>query len=211
MFKKKLCLALIVGFSLFGFPSAFAADAPVVSDPEKLKLIKELLVASRTTRNARVGFDLVFSQQIKGMTGAMADRIDRNPMLTQNQKAEAKADMTAAFERRTKRFNELVNEQLHLDEAIEQTFIPMFDKHFTSDELKEMLTYFKSPVGQKSLDLLPQMSMEAALTLNKQLVPKLREISIQVEEEEQARGKTPATTTTPPAVQNDASTKQTSP
>lgn len=190
MFRNKLCLVLIVALcGAFGSPWALADDAASAPEAEKLKLIKELLVASRTTRNARVGFDLVFSQQMKGLTSSLADRIDRNPMLTQAQKTEAKADMTQAFERRTKRFNELVNEQLHLDEAIEQVFIPMFDKHFTDEEIRQMLVYFKSPVGQKSLDLLPQMSVEAAMTLNKQLVPKLKEISIQVEEEEQARGK----------------------
>ncbi len=162
------------------------AGSTTATPPEKLKVIKEMLVASRTTRNARLGFDLIFGQQIRGITTGISERIDKNPMLTSSQRADAKRAATEALKRRSDRFSKLVTEELHLDQAIEQAFIPMFDQHFTIQELKEMLAYYNSPIGQKSLDLLPAMSIEAAMKLNAQLVPKLKEISAQIDAEERA-------------------------
>lgn len=191
MSVQKLCYAVVMIFAgcvTFATVSLAADNAPPATStsPEKLKLIKEVLVESRTTRNARVGFDLVFGQEIKGMTAAQSDRIDRDPMLTVAQKAERKRIMSESLQRRSKRFSDLITEKVNLDQAIDEVFVPLFDKHFTEAELNAMLVYFKSPVGQKSLDLLPQMSMEAAMTLSVRLMPKLKEISAQVEAEERA-------------------------
>lgn len=105
-------------------------------------------------------------------------------MLTSKQKVDAKRVASEALTRRSDRFSQLVTEDLHLDQAIEQAFIPMFDQNFTIQELQEMLAYYKSPIGQKSLDLLPTMSMEAAMKLNAQLMPKLKEISAKIDAEE---------------------------
>lgn len=185
-----------------------AAEATKIP-ADKLKVIKDLLVASRTTRNAKVGFDLVFGQEIKGMTAGVNDRIDRNPMMTAAQKADAKRTVGEMLKRRGDRFTQLVNEQMNMETAIEEVFIPMFDRHFTMDELKEMLAYYKSPVGQKALDLLPQMSMEAATTLNARLLPKLREISAQVDAEERESAEKELSKTAQPA--GNAGSTQTSP
>jgi hypothetical protein len=166
--------------------AAGTASAKSTVAPEKLKAIQDLLVASRTKRNAKMGFDLVFGQEIKGLSAALGDRIDRNPMLTSAQKADAKRIMSESLDRRRDRFARLFNEQIDLDGAIEDVYVPMFDKHFTLAEIKEMLTYFNSPVGQKSLNLLPQMSSEAAVALNVRLLPKLKEIGQMVDEQERA-------------------------
>ena len=182
-------LKLSVMALMFCLASGAACAASTTDDipPAKLSLIKELLVASRTTANAKMGFDLIFSQEIKGIAAGVSARVDANPMLTQSQRAEQKKKITDMLTWRSERFKELLNQKINMDEAIQQVFIPMFNEHFTDDELKGMLAYYKSPVGQKSLDMLPQMSTEAATKLNLQLIPKMKEISEQINQEERDR------------------------
>ena len=38
----------------------------------------------------------------------------------------------------------------------------LYKKHFSDDEIKELLTFYRSPVGSKSVDLMPQLFAEGA-------------------------------------------------
>lgn len=38
----------------------------------------------------------------------------------------------------------------------------LYKKHFSDDEIKELLVFYRSPVGSKSVDLMPQLFAEGA-------------------------------------------------
>ncbi|GAB3544936.1 DUF2059 domain-containing protein [Spirosoma fluminis] len=40
--------------------------------------------------------------------------------------------------------------------------IPVYEKHYTHDEIKELLAFYKSPLGQKSIRELPAIMQESA-------------------------------------------------
>lgn len=45
-------------------------------------------------------------------------------------------------------------------DALIDRVIPIYAKHFTPEELKELVTFYKSPVGSKNLKLAPQLMTE---------------------------------------------------
>ncbi|SFE48441.1 hypothetical protein SAMN05216167_114114 [Spirosoma endophyticum] len=40
--------------------------------------------------------------------------------------------------------------------------IPVYDKHYTHDEIKELLAFYKSPLGQKTIKELPTIMQESS-------------------------------------------------
>ncbi|WP_086686336.1 DUF2059 domain-containing protein [Nostoc sp. T09] len=41
-------------------------------------------------------------------------------------------------------------------------FIPIYNKYFTNDEIKQIIAFYQTPLGQKTLTVLPQLSRESA-------------------------------------------------
>jgi len=56
-------------------------------------------------------------------------------------------------------WNTFVHE-VHSDELIDLV-IPIYDKYYTHDEIQELMRFYQSPVGQKTIKVLPKLSAEA--------------------------------------------------
>ncbi|HKT25724.1 MAG TPA: DUF2059 domain-containing protein [Terriglobales bacterium] len=50
--------------------------------------------------------------------------------------------------------------EVHSDELIDLV-IPIYDKYYTRDEIQELTRFYQSPVGQKTIKVLPKLSAEA--------------------------------------------------
>jgi len=51
-------------------------------------------------------------------------------------------------------------DNVRVDEIIEQ-LIPLYDKHFSADELKAYITFYSSPEGQRLLQTIPVLMEES--------------------------------------------------
>lgn len=49
--------------------------------------------------------------------------------------------------------------ELKPDEMINE-FIPIYSKYFTNEEIKQMIAFYQTPLGQKTLSVMPQLSSE---------------------------------------------------
>ncbi|MDZ8052599.1 MAG: DUF2059 domain-containing protein [Aulosira sp. ZfuVER01] len=47
-------------------------------------------------------------------------------------------------------------------EDMTNEFIPIYSKYFTNDEIKQIIAFYQTPIGQKTLTVLPQLSRESA-------------------------------------------------
>ena len=50
--------------------------------------------------------------------------------------------------------------EVHSDELIDLV-VPIYDHYYTLDEIHELTRFYQSPVGQKTIKVLPQLSSEA--------------------------------------------------
>jgi hypothetical protein len=60
-----------------------------------------------------------------------------------------------------KRFRALFNEQLNFLTIIETVYPPLYDKYFSEEELRQMVTFYRTPVGRKSIEVMPSLMQEA--------------------------------------------------
>jgi len=72
-------------------------------------------------------------------------------------------------------------------EITEQMCYPLYDKFFTEDELKGLLSFYKSPVGQKSIVVMPALMQESMQRASEMILPKIEPIITEVLEEEKQR------------------------
>jgi hypothetical protein len=75
------------------------------------------------------------------------------------------------FEAFAERFHTLFVERLNFSTIIEDVYPPLYDKHFSEKELRQMLAFYHTPVGRKSIELMPSLMQEAAAGVEKTVRP----------------------------------------
>ena len=136
---------------LLGGGRAFAADEP---DAEALKAAKELCA-------------IVTKDSLKQMSVQMSaltwPGIEKNLKAKQTVTAAQISSLRQDFEKIQVDF---------LAEVMEDA-PPIYARHFTVAELRELIAFYKTPIGQKTISVLPQVTAEVmALVMPK--LPKLQ-------------------------------------
>jgi hypothetical protein len=179
----------IVTIFLISFAPLQAFGSPPGQEikAEKRGLIKELFDVTRAGLLSQNATDAMLNQLEKNMPQLAAQVIDSAPALKPKRRAELQKVMDETRTRMLRRMRDLMHEKMNLAEITEQMFYPLYDKYFNEDELRGLISFYKSPVGQKSLDVLPALFQEALARSSELMEPKLMPIIMQVLDEEKQR------------------------
>ncbi|MBA2733740.1 MAG: DUF2059 domain-containing protein [Acidobacteria bacterium] len=185
MHKRILKSALTI--ALFISVSAITATAQDKISPEKRALIKEMIVVT-DIQKASDSIMKALDQQLDSVEPQrIAESVNAMPDLTPQEREEMIREQTEDSARFRKRFQELTREKLNLPQLMEQLMYSIVDKYYTEDDLKSLIVFYKSPVGRKMLETMPQMMTDIILRSNEIIRPKLEEISKQILDEEKKR------------------------
>jgi hypothetical protein len=160
-----------------------AAKAQDEIKPAKRALIKELYMATRADKMAESFAKIILTQMERDLpkmiseTPEMADLKSRDRELVQRTIVETS---TRVF----KRFKELMPQRINFAEVMEQMFYPIYDKFFTEEELKDLVAFYKSTTGQKSIEVMPQLMQDAVQRSSQALNAKVMELVTEVMQEE---------------------------
>lgn len=83
-----------------------------------------------------------------------------------------------AFDYMSEEVNAVLDEEISLNGGFFDLIYPIYNKHFNNQELKEIIAFNKTPLGQKMNKVLPQITQEAMIagqTFGKSLGPKIQE------------------------------------
>jgi len=117
-----------------------SADASAKVDPAKEADIRQLMDVTGTKDLGKQLMDAGIAQFRASVTESQPD----------NPRAKQFAD---AFAQRFEK---------HFDpHALTETVIPIYDKHLSSEDLRELLAYYQSPFGQRMLKVLPEVARES--------------------------------------------------
>lgn len=157
--------------------------------PQKEALIKELLNLTGGEESVEKISTMMMEFQRAESEKMVMSMIDDDTVLTPDEKAELKKTIAESTGRLVKRLEEFFTKEINLSGLLEEVAIPIYDKNFTEAELREMVAFFKTPAGQKSIKLAPEMMMASMKAFSEKLVPKLMDFVKSVTEEEVARMK----------------------
>ena len=65
------------------------------------------------------------------------------------------------FDAFAERFRALFAERLNFSQIIEAVYLPLYDKYFSEQELREMVAFYRTRVGRKSIEVMPSLMQEA--------------------------------------------------
>ncbi len=135
-------------------PAPAAAPAPVVVTPEARAAIKELFDVMSTKENLGKTFAAMSQTLAPQMAQAMNQQIEANATLTPELKAKVRSGMNEPFSNAVKDAQGIVTSPKLVDETIEKMY-PIYAKYYTVAEIKQLVAFYKSPIGAKTLTAMP--------------------------------------------------------
>lgn len=192
MYHRMIRVGLILCVLLCGSAALARAQQPQQElTPEKRALINELLAAidARTTVNSLI--DTMLSQAEKSSEQMVADTISERGDMTPQEKEEHRKKMMASSARMNKRFRELMAQRIDMLKIMQDISYSVYYKYFTEDEIKDMIAFYKSPTGKKSIEVMPKLFSDSMTRTAEVLMPKLRQIIKEITDEELKNDETP--------------------
>jgi len=65
------------------------------------------------------------------------------------------------FDAFAERYQALFTERLNFSTIIEAVYPPLYDKYFSEAELRQMVAFYRTPAGRKSIEVMPSLMQEA--------------------------------------------------
>ena len=171
--KKLTSILFTVALVVFAGFNAHAQDksAPSAVSPEKLVLIKELLALSGQSSQQMA--DEMYDAQMKETRAIMSRMFDSDEYFSAADKADLKKSAEDSFDRMAKKVKFFFKTELNLEAMLDEIAVTTYDKHFSESELHDLLAFYKSPTGKKSISVTPEMMREMMAYMFEKVMPKL--------------------------------------
>lgn len=140
--------------------TAPASAAPVTVTPDARAAIKELLDVMNTRENLSKTFQAMSQTLPPQMAQAMNRQIEVNTSLTPEQKVKVREGMNQPFENAVKEATAMVGDPKLVDSTIEKMY-GIYAKYYTVPEVRQLVAFYKSPLGVKTLTTMPQAINES--------------------------------------------------
>jgi hypothetical protein len=178
---------LVMVLLLFALTLATESNAQESISAEKKALIKELLVVTDAKNNAEKVLDSILLQMEKEMPRILMQTSSQDPRvkrMSAQERAALKKYIDESSVRIGNRFRELVPQRLNFAETIEQISYSLYDKFFTEGELKDLIVFYGSATGKKSIKVMPQLMAESMQRYSELAMPKILQLISEISEEE---------------------------
>lgn len=171
---KQLVAAALVTFTL-AMPGAFAqtaAPSAAQLDPAAATAVKELMDAMKFRDVMQMSFSQMQQNMPQMMLQGATAGINANPKLSEAQKKDAIATAAKELPEAAKAFAGIMNDPKLMDELVAET-MPLYAKHFNVEELRAMTVFYRSPVGAKMLQTMPQLMGESMQISERVVTPRM--------------------------------------
>lgn len=75
------------------------------------------------------------------------------------------------FDAFAERFQALFAERLNFSTIMETVYPPVYDKYFSEEELRQMVAFYRTPVGRKAIEVMPSVMQEAGRAIEDAVWP----------------------------------------
>lgn len=155
-------------------------------DPEKKRLIDELLELTDAQNNTINVIDAIFAQfkeDYKRMA-AQYDYLDRDDTVVNRVESVERRMYIERELQNLRRVRKIFTERLDYNELVKELYCPLYDKYFTTEELRDIVAFYKTPTGKKTILVMPQLFRESMARSNEVLTPKITQLMQELMDEE---------------------------
>ncbi len=165
----------------------FQAVGQNTVSPQKRALIKELLEATEAVKLAESTSQTMMAQMEQDFPKIMEMLLTQQAADSKLTAAQRKAlidDSGKSSMRMLKRFQERALAAIKFGELLETISVELYDKYFTEDELKDMIAFYRTPTGKKTIQIMPQLVNDAMQKTTEIVTPKIMDVLNELIQEE---------------------------
>jgi hypothetical protein len=140
MYRPTILACALLLLSSF---SSHSADAPSVPDSKQAAIIK-LMEITGSDQMGKMFAGMFISQSAQAMQIAYPEMPARA--------VEVISDVV----------NQVVGTELATGD-LQRSLIPVYDRHFSEEEINALIAFYESPVGQKSIQVMPKLTEESTM------------------------------------------------
>lgn len=185
MFCRRFA-TFIITLVLILSPLVITVNAQEEISSEKKALIKELLEITETKKTYENIIDMVLLQCQNDYPRRITQML-HDAKVPEDKQGEIQKQLLESGLRFSKRFRELYPERLNFQRIMEPIYCSLYNKYFTEDELRDLIIFYKSATGKKSINIMPQLMQESMQKSNESLNPKIIELVNEILQEEKKR------------------------
>ncbi|MGF1493189.1 MAG: DUF2059 domain-containing protein [Microcoleaceae cyanobacterium] len=104
--------------------------------------------------------------------------------LSPEERRDAIQEITSETNRILEKFGQRLIQELSFDEIVERVYYPLYNKYYTEADLEALIEFYKTPIGQKSIQVTPQLLQESFQLTSEVIQPKVINIIREVLAEE---------------------------
>lgn len=155
--------------------------------PAKKALILELLKMTDADKQVEMILNQLTLSHQRRYPILFAQAVNAAPNLSEEKKKELIASAQEQSTRSSERLRQLFVQKIDLSKVMQEVALQVYDKNFTESEMQDIITFYKTPTGKKTLQALPAVMSESMEMTTALISPPLGEIMKQVMEEERVR------------------------
>lgn len=165
-------LAVVLTFSV----AAFSQEAEISISPQKHALIAELITVTKAEQSVKDIIETTFRQMDETYPELCADLINSRNDLTPAMRKQLLESVLNSQSREKSLRHRLVS-SLDYNDYVEKSFYPLYGKYFSESEISDLITFYRSPTGQRTLEVLPQLFADSIKMAKNILLPKIIELT----------------------------------
>ncbi|HET6892463.1 MAG TPA: DUF2059 domain-containing protein, partial [Pyrinomonadaceae bacterium] len=159
---------------------ASTVNAQQSISPEKRALIKELLEATGQPKTSEDTIAAMMKQYEVELPKLLAMMIKDDRQLNDAYKEQMLTDMTKDVPRMLKRYSDLITQRMNISQFIEAAIYPLYDKYFTENEIRDMIAFYKTETGKKTVTVMPAVYAESISKSMDYFMPIMKQIKEEI-------------------------------
>ena len=187
MLNKIIRTGFICALAVLSLPVGAAAPEGIA--PEKAALIQELLEVTQSRKNAEAVLRATFDQTDQNLKTFLSQSLIQDKNLSPRERSETQQGMTEMAQTMSRRYREVFQKRVNFPQLMEEISMTLYDRHFTEAELRDMVVFYRTPTGQKTIQVMPQLYSESMRMTSERLMPVQQEVFREVVQEVTARMK----------------------
>ncbi len=113
-------------------------------------------------KNNYAGLNNVIINQMQAGFFQAADQKINGDALTEEQKQQVGDMLKTRFGEMVKSYQSFVSEKMPYTQVEEEIYMPLYKETYTHDEVKELITFYQSDVGKKTIEFSQSIPEQAA-------------------------------------------------
>ena len=185
-FFRVLTLFSLTLFSTFSLllSQADAEDKALAATPETVRELLQVMdlktMMDQTMSQINLQVNSAIGQTIHA--SLQADSQVQSLPLAEKEKIQQLA--TAFATQLLDKYNKQLPKEVKIAEIVEQLYYKLYPKYFSNEELKQLIAFYKSPLGKKVLTVMPSLTADIMHEMMTTIMPKIQALMKRIMQEE---------------------------